>query len=167
MKIALLVLAAVLPVRAQLLTLDELVNDWKVSKQFTLEVAEKMPAEFYDFKPSPEQMTFGRQMLHIAGANVFRVEQLTGIASHIVPPEKADKATAIAKLTESFDYVIRVLPKVTPEQLTKMYKVDWRDRPDVAGREMMLGMFVHTAHHRAQCEVYLRLKGIKPPDYVF
>ncbi len=167
MRIAFLLLATVLPVQAQLLTMDELVNDWKVSKQFTLEVAEKMPAEFYDFKPTPEQMTFGRQMLHIAGANVFRFEQLTGIAPQITPPEKADKATAIQKLTESFDYVIRVLPKVTPEQLTRMYKVEWRGRQEVAGREMMLGMFVHTAHHRAQCEVYLRLKGIKPPDYTF
>ena len=167
MKIGLLVLAAVLPVRAQLLTLDELVNDWKVSKQFTLEVAEKMPAEFYDFKPSPEQMSFGQQMLHIAGANVFRFEQLTGIEPHIARPEKADKTTAILKLTESFDYVLRVLPKVTPEQWTKTFKVDWRDRPEVAGRQMMLGMFVHSAHHRAQCEVYLRLKGIKPPDYMF
>jgi uncharacterized damage-inducible protein DinB len=26
---------------------------------------------------------------------------------------------------------------------------------------------VHTAHHRAQCDVYLRAKGIKPPDYTF
>jgi len=167
MRIALLLVAAVLPMQAQLLTMDELVNDWKVSKQFTLEVAEKMPAEFYDFKPSPEQMSFGQQMLHIAGTNIFRFEQLTGIEPHVARPEKADKATAILKLTESFDYVIRVLPKIRPEQLTKMYKVDWRGRPEAAGREMMLGMFVHTAHHRAQCEVYLRLKGIKPPDYMF
>jgi uncharacterized damage-inducible protein DinB len=35
------------------------------------------------------------------------------------------------------------------------------------GRAMILNMFVHTAHHRAQCEVYLRAKGIKPPDYTF
>jgi uncharacterized damage-inducible protein DinB len=26
---------------------------------------------------------------------------------------------------------------------------------------------VHTAHHRAECDVYLRAKGIKPPDYTF
>ena len=32
---------------------------------------------------------------------------------------------------------------------------------------MIMNMFVHTAHHRAQCEVYLRAKGIKPPDYTF
>lgn len=28
-------------------------------------------------------------------------------------------------------------------------------------------MLVHTAHHRAQYEVYLRIKEIKPPDYRF
>ncbi len=32
---------------------------------------------------------------------------------------------------------------------------------------MIVNMFVHTAHHRAQCEVYMRAKGIKPPDYSF
>jgi uncharacterized damage-inducible protein DinB len=32
---------------------------------------------------------------------------------------------------------------------------------------MILNMFVHTAHHRGQCEVYLRAEGIKPPDYTF
>jgi uncharacterized damage-inducible protein DinB len=26
---------------------------------------------------------------------------------------------------------------------------------------------VHTAHHRPQCQVYMRAKGIKPPDYIF
>jgi uncharacterized damage-inducible protein DinB len=32
---------------------------------------------------------------------------------------------------------------------------------------MIMNMFVHAAHHRAQCEVYLRLKGITPPVYTF
>jgi uncharacterized damage-inducible protein DinB len=32
---------------------------------------------------------------------------------------------------------------------------------------MMLNMFVHVAHHRAQAEVYLRLNGIEPPIYTF
>jgi uncharacterized damage-inducible protein DinB len=30
-----------------------------------------------------------------------------------------------------------------------------------------LRVFVHTAHHRAQCEVYMQVKGIKPPSYTF
>ena len=70
-------------------------------------------------------------------------------------------------LNESFDYVIGLLAKITPEQLTKTFKVDWKGRPEVNGRQMMMNMFVHVAHHRAQCEVYLRLKNIRPPDYTF
>jgi hypothetical protein len=35
------------------------------------------------------------------------------------------------------------------------------------GRELMLALYVHVAHRRGQQEVYLRIKGIKPPPYVF
>ena len=28
-------------------------------------------------------------------------------------------------------------------------------------------IITHTAHHRGQAEVYLRVKGIKPPAYTF
>src|SRR6188768_2928345 len=38
---------------------------WQVAKEFTLAVAEAMPADSYDFKPNPEQLTFGRLMTHI------------------------------------------------------------------------------------------------------
>src|ERR1700733_7397986 len=62
----------------------EFVEDWKISKQFTLDVAGAMPAEWYGFKPNPEEMTFGEQMVHIAGANVFRFNQITGIPGPFV-----------------------------------------------------------------------------------
>ncbi|HLM97728.1 MAG TPA: DinB family protein [Bryobacteraceae bacterium] len=35
------------------------------------------------------------------------------------------------------------------------------------GRELLLALCVHMAHHRGQAEIYLRIKGIKPPGYVF
>jgi hypothetical protein len=53
----------------------EFIEDWKISKQFTLEVADAMPAESYDFKPNPEEMTFGEQLVHIAVGNAFRFQQ--------------------------------------------------------------------------------------------
>jgi uncharacterized damage-inducible protein DinB len=37
----------------------------------------------------------------------------------------------------------------------------------MTGFEWLWAYFTHTAHHRGQLEVYLRLKSIKPPDYVF
>jgi len=33
--------------------------------------------------------------------------------------------------------------------------------------EWLWAYFTHTAHHRGQSEVYLRIKGIKAPEYVF
>src|ERR1700735_721820 len=47
------------------LDMPEFVHDWQISKQFTLEMANAMPADLYSFKPNPEEMTFGEQMIHI------------------------------------------------------------------------------------------------------
>ena len=150
---------------------EDFVKDWQISKQFTVDVADKMPAEFYDFKPTPAEMSFGELMVHIAGANVFRFNQLTGAQPPAFfrqrPSKQVSKQDAIQALNESFDYVIALLPKITPEQMAKTFKVDWKGRPEPTGRAMILNMFVHVAHHRAQAEVYMRLKGIEPPVYTF
>ena len=150
----------------------EFVHDWQISKQFTLEVADAMPAEDYGFRPSAEEMTFGEQMLHIAVSNVYRFHEITGIPSPFVldlsKPLSPDKANVVKVLGQSFDYVIDALPRITAEQLQHTWHIpSWKGRNDPDGRAMIMNMFVHTAHHRAQCEVYLRAKGIKPPDYTF
>jgi uncharacterized damage-inducible protein DinB len=33
----------------------------------------------------------------------------------------------------------------------------------LSGREVLLAMYVHVAHHRGQAEIYLRNNGIAPP----
>jgi uncharacterized damage-inducible protein DinB len=157
---------------SSILEMSEFIQDWKISKQFTLDVANAMPSEFYSFKPNAEEMTFGEQMAHIAGGNVFRFQQITGIQPPFkfdpAKPVPTDKESIIKMLEQSFDYVITVLPQVTPEQLHRTWHIpSWQGRTDPDGRAMILNMLVHTAHHRAQCEVYLRVKGIKPPDYRF
>jgi hypothetical protein len=40
------------------LDMNEFIQDWKISKQFTLDVANAMPAELYNFKPNSDEMTF-------------------------------------------------------------------------------------------------------------
>ena len=154
------------------LDMTEFVRDWQISKQFTIDVANAMPAELYNFKPNSEEMSFGEQMIHIAGSNIFRFNQITGIKPPFVfdpaKPPASDKQSVLKLLEQSFDYVIDVLPKITAEQLQRTWHIpSWKGRNDPDGRAMVLNMFVHTAHHRAQCEVYLRAKGIKPPDYTF
>lgn len=153
-------------------SMGEFVHDWQQSKQFTIAVADAMPAEFYDFKPNPEEMSFGEQMIHILVSNVYRFHEITGeqepfpIDFQKLPP--ATKESVMRLLPASFDYVTAVLPKITPRQLQHTWHIpSWNGRTDPNGRDMIMNMFVHTAHHRAQCEVYLRLKNIKPPVYTF
>lgn len=157
---------------SSVLDMSEFVQDWQISKQFTIDVANAMPADLYDFKPNPEEMTFGEQMVHIAASNVYRFNEITGIKMPFPldrdKPLPSDKQSALKMLDQSFDYVIAVLPQITPEQLKHTWHIaSWKGRTDPDGRAMIMNMFVHTAHHRAQCEVYLRVKGITPPTYTF
>ncbi len=96
--------------------------------------------------------------------------QITGIKPPLDVDErsqKLDKASALKLLAQSFDFCIAQLNSLTPVHLKRNYSVDWYERPEVSGREMVTAMFVHTAHHRAQAEVYLRANGITPPAYRF
>jgi uncharacterized damage-inducible protein DinB len=152
-------------------TNEELIDHWKLAKEFTLAVADAMPVEQYGFKVDPGEMSFAALMIHIAGSQAFRLAQVAGVdypllAPKEIPKEKA-KEIAMNMLRQSFDFCIAQLSKLTPEQLGKSYKVDWFERPNSTGRQVVLAMLVHTAHHRGQAEVYLRAKGIKPPMYRF
>jgi uncharacterized damage-inducible protein DinB len=153
---------------AELLPLADFLKQWEISKQFTLDVARSMPEEHYTFKPTPEQMTFGAQMVHIAASLRYRFAEIRGEKPDVEHLRKMrGKNEILAALADAYDDAIATLRKVTPEQLARNFKVGWKGRPDTDGRNMIMNMFVHAAHHRAQCEVYLRLKGITPPQYTF
>src|SRR5262249_31193065 len=125
------------------LDIPEFVRDWQVSKQFTLDVANAMPTELYSFKPNPDEMTFGEQMIHIAIANAYRFNEISGVKApfaidlnNLPSPEKA---SVVKFLEQSFDYVIAVLPKITSDQLKRTWHIpSWKGRNDPDGRAMIL-----------------------------
>jgi uncharacterized damage-inducible protein DinB len=75
-----------------------------------------------------------------------------------------DKDTAIQFLTDSFDFCNTAVASMTPEKLDATVGPENRK---MTGFEWLWAYFTHTSHHRGQLEVYLRMKGIKPPDYAF
>lgn len=138
---------------------------WTTAKDLTIAVAEAMPAEDYGFKPVPAEMSFGEQMMHIAAANYGYCAFLADAKSPFVemPKDaKVEKAEAVKQLGASFDYCSGVFSKVTEAQLEVTHG---SGEEKGTTRDLMLGVLIHMAHHRGQAEVYLRLKGIKPPDY--
>ena len=151
---------------SSLLNRDEFLENWKTSKEFTIAVADAMPERLYGFKPNPEEMSFGGLMVHIAESNIFRFAQVSGEKPPpFEPPVQWTKTMIIDRLRDSFDYCARKLQLISDEQLKKQYPVDWYQRPSASGSQVLLGMYVHTAHHRGQAEVYLRVNNLKPPAY--
>jgi len=131
-------------------------------RRLSVAVAEAMPPEQYAFRPDPGSMTFGELMSHIASTNyAFCAGLQDSNELQTASPDDKDKAAVVKFLSSSFEYCSTVIPNLTEEQLTKAH-----NSPDgrLPGREVLLAMFVHVAHHRGQAEVYLRDKGIKPPS---
>ncbi len=137
---------------------------WLVAKDLAIAVAQAMPADDYGFKPNPEEMSFGQQIVHIAQANYGYCASAAKAKSPFAKPEKIDKESAIKVLGESFDYCEAYVSHLTDDQLNETRP---RGKTSYTVRELLLGVQTHMAHHRGQAEVYLRVKGIKPPDYNF
>lgn len=129
--------------------------------KLSIAVAQAMPADQYAFRPHPDSMDFGQLMSHIATTNY---QFCAGLKDAAPPafPSPTDKDGVVKFLSDSFDYCAAVIPNLTDEQLNRAH-----DSPDghLPGREILLAMYIHVAHHRGQAEIYLRDKGIKPPSY--
>ena len=176
MKIYLLaILSVALPAIAQTTMKDALVKHWKTSGEFTVAVADTMPAESYNFRPNPEEMSFGQLMAHIAAVNLNACTNASGMTKPALPPKIAewskdtkkvevDKETAMPFLKDSFDFCNQAVASMTPNRMDTVVGPANRN---LTGFEWLWAYFTHTAHHRGQAEVYLRVKGIKPPDYRF
>jgi uncharacterized damage-inducible protein DinB len=138
---------------------------WATAKTLTLAVAKAMPEENYAFKPVSEEMSLGEQLMHLTQANFGYCAFIADAKPPYEEPKDSKtvkKETILKDLGDSFDYCSKLFDGLTEADLGKMHGPAERH---FEAREVMLGLMLHMAHHRGQAEVYLRLKGIKPPDY--
>jgi uncharacterized damage-inducible protein DinB len=148
---------------------DSFLKDYKVKWQnatsYTLEFARSMPEDYYSFSATPEEMTFGQQLKHIAGNMIWLSSSyLNGAKDHVDPGAGGDsKKEIIAMLEKSFAYAENTIDHLTEKSLSE--EVDF-----IAGkmsrRRILFLMSDHVTHHRGQLVVYLRLKHVDPPKYV-
>jgi uncharacterized damage-inducible protein DinB len=160
-------LAAIITVKAQ--PTDslqvQLARKWVNSKAYALKLAALMPEDGYDFKASPEEMTFREQLLHIAD----NINWLSSSYLLVDGPEKSapggklTKDDVLKKLGQAYDLGLKAHMKINAGQLDD--KVKFFAGP-MTRRQILILMHDHQTHHLGQLIVYLRLKGIKPPDYI-
>jgi uncharacterized damage-inducible protein DinB len=175
MKRYLVLTLLAIPAFGQTTQKDVLVKHWKASGELTVAVANAMPADGYSFRPTPEEMSFGELMAHIAAANRGACAVASGLTAPALPAKisawakdslkvDVDKETAIPFLKDTFEFCSKA---ITDMPASRMDTVVGPPNRNLTGMEWLWSYFTHTAHHRGQAEVYLRLKGIKPPEYTF
>jgi uncharacterized damage-inducible protein DinB len=147
---------------------EQLIAEWTRAKAYTLDYLNAATDEVIAFKPTPEMRSFAMQMLHLADDNFG----ITAIASGTKSPtdfgvlEKAadqyKTKEALTKIVmDSYDFAIASLKGLDDAKLNETIKVfRWETTRELT----YFKAFEHQTHHRGQTTVYLRLKGIKPPE---
>ncbi|WP_290790024.1 DinB family protein [Flavihumibacter sp. UBA7668] len=135
------------------------------SKNYTLAVAQSMPDKKYSYRPSPEEMSFAEQLIHISGNLAWlSTSYLSGAVNPISEMDKKaiSKKEVMDVVTKTYDYALQVLRQFKSTQLADT--VSFFAGP-LNKLQIINLLNDHQSHHRGQLLVYLRLNGIKPPAY--
>ena len=128
-------------------------------------LAEAIPADKFNWRPSPDVRSFAEVFLHVSAAN-FSLYKLVGTP----PPsgldlkglEKSttDKAKVIATLKDSFAHAKTAIKAMPDADLDK--SLDWFGGKNTQ-RGILLFIVRHAAEHLGQAIAYARFAGITPP----
>ncbi len=145
---------------------SKIIAEWERAKAYTKEYLDAMPDEGYSAKPTPEMRSFAEQMMHLAEANYGIGAMATGKQSPVQwgalekSTDKSKTATSKAVL-DSYDFVINSLKDFDASKQAE--QIDMFGHK-LSKMEAINKAFEHQTHHRGQTTVYLRLKGVKPPQ---
>jgi uncharacterized damage-inducible protein DinB len=136
-----------------------------------LQAAEAMPAEKFNFRPTPEVRTFGEQLRHIAA-----VQWVVGawLQDAMPPadvgdgdngqPSMTDKAEILNYLRASFAYIRSSLKTVNEHNALEIIPHPYDPTNTKLARiSLAMGYANHGWNHYGQIVVYQRLNGVAPP----
>lgn len=144
---------------------EELKVAWARSEQLTMVNIDQMPPELFTFKYTPEAMSFGEQWRHCI---IYTCGQLSGRAGLTNPykdvklPVQMKKDHVIKEMQNLYDFVQKSIDDISADKL--LSTCDFGGDTIPVWR-LFYAMENHIIHHRGQCVVYLRLKGVIPKGY--
>jgi uncharacterized damage-inducible protein DinB len=134
-------------------------------KTNVIRTADKVGADLYGFKPTPEVRSLGQLLAHIADGNFG----ICGAASGMKPPmsgiEKStqgnDKAAIQKALAASFEFCEGALAGMTDAKGAETVKTFLGVQPRLS---VLAFNTSHVWEHYGNLVTYMRLKGIVPPS---
>ena len=123
------------------------------SRTYTFAVANLMPEQDYEFKPTNEIWNFRELLHHIAyGIEWWQDNYIKDKKTEWnQPPAKVNKKEVIAYLTTAYASLKDTIKGKLSSEAIKGFNAT----------------IDHITHHRGQATIYLRCKGITPPAYVY
>jgi uncharacterized damage-inducible protein DinB len=124
--------------------------------------AEKMPEEYYSFKPTPDVRSFGQLVGHVADSQYYFCSTASGETSPVSGAEKSKtaKADLVSALKDAVAYCNKTYAAMTDAKGSQMVKMM---NFDVARLTVLSTNTAHMYEHYGNMVTYLRLKGIVPP----
>jgi len=150
----------------------KMIADWTRAKEYTKEYLDAMPEDGTNFKPNAQDKdmrTFAEQMLHLSanlfmlgstatgGANPYQGKNLEKLDEY-----KASKAALSKIVLESYDFMIAAVKNMDLAKAGEPLKLF--NRFDTTRSGAIAAAFEHQTHHRGQTTIYIRMKGVKPPQ---
>jgi hypothetical protein len=143
-------------------TADAIRQNYSIVKSNILKAADKMPDDSYDFKPTPEERSFGGWIAHVADAQTNGCARVLGVPPATVEVfSKPTKAQLVSYLKRSFDTCDAAYATLTDANGNDLVQ-------GFRGPTTRIASLAGNAGHDNECygamSVYLRLKGIVPPS---
>ncbi len=129
----------------------------------TIAAVEAMPADKFNYKPTPDQNTFGHLVAHMIEANNALCSKATAVAAPKAEEAKETdgKDKLVAALKASFDFCSDALAKMDDSKLGETTEGFGGKQVTRAWASMVLAS--SWADHYAEAAMYLRLNGVLPP----
>lgn len=155
----------------------DLADSFRTVRKNTLAIAEEIPDDQYAFRASPEVMSVGEMLAHLAVSPMWQIDVHTQKTPHLdfamfaarLQQAKAEqqalatKADIVAALKENGDRFAAFLDGVSEDLLASVVTFPPPVQPAAKTRfEMLLGTKEHEMHHRGQLMLLQRLIGQVP-----
>ena len=144
---------------------EQLRSQWEASRKQMVQVAEAMPADKFQFQPTPEVRGYGSIITHLAGENMTFMETVAGGAKP-GPAERFEQLKTrpeiLKALADSYEYGAKALAGLTDQKAMEAI-------PFFGGRQVPRWVIVmqaigHSKEHYGNLVTYLRLNKIVPPS---
>jgi uncharacterized damage-inducible protein DinB len=132
-----------------------------------VDLAEKMPADKYGWRPAPGVRSVSEVFMHVAGANYF-LPSLVGAKmpegfDRGMETSVTDKAKVVEWLKKSVENAKAAITSMSDADLEKKVKVPFLGGRELSQRRILIIVETHMHEHLGQSIAYARSNGVTPP----